>query len=114
MKNTKVFTILGCIYLISCAFLFLGWIGVLSLDWQVWEKGSLPFYFLVFCVAGISCFFINKLKKWAILSLLLAVLATWLLNYFYPVKMELVSIVVGLAILAVVLLEVRRLWPQMN
>lgn len=114
IKNSKVFTILGFIYLISCAFLFLGWINVLSLDWQIWERGSLPFYILVFCVASISCFFITKLKKRAILSLLLGILATWLLNLVYPTKMELGSTMIGLAIFAVVLVEIRRLWPQMN
>ncbi len=114
MKNSIVFTILGTVYLLSCAFLFIGWMGVLSLDWQVWARGSLPLYFLVFCVACLSCFFITKLKKWAVLSLFLAVLATWLLNFVYPTKMELNVIVIGLAIFAVVLLEVRRLWPQMT
>lgn len=114
MKNSKVFTLLGSIYLVSCALLFLGWAGAFSLDWQVWDRVSLPLYFLVFCVAGISCFFIIKLKKWAVLSLLLAVFATWVLNLIYPTREELVATVIGLVIFAVVLLEIRRLWPQMN
>jgi hypothetical protein len=99
---TIILVVFTSIYILGVFYSLLSFLNVQSYDSDIWQRNSLPFYFLVFLMAAIGIFGIWEWKKWGVYCLAGAWVLTGVLDLVFVPPTPIPYIYSFLAILLVI------------